>query len=69
MQTKDTIDIKKELEVLRTAKKELSEHLLKIEGIESYYKNLIKKNIVIISEPIPERDNRNLKKILDDDDI
>ena len=69
MQTKDTIDIKKELEVLRTAKKELSEHLLKIEGIESYYENLIKKNIVIISEPIPERDNRNLKKILDDDDI
>ena len=69
MQTKDTIDIKKELEVLRTAKKELSEHLLKIEGIESYYENLIKKNIVIISEPIPERDNINLKKILDDDDI
>ena len=69
MQTKDTIDIKKELEVLRTAKKELSEQLLKIEGIESYYENLIKKNIVIISEPIPERDNRNLKKILDDDDI
>ena len=60
MQTKDTIDIKKELEVLRTAKKELSEQLLKIEGIESYYENLIKKNIVIISEPIPERDNRNL---------
>jgi hypothetical protein len=69
MQTKDTIDIKKELEVLRTAKKELSEQLLKIEGIESYYENLIKKNIVIISEPIPERDNINLKKILDDDDI
>ena len=73
MQTKDTIDIKKELEVLRTAKKELSEHLLKIEGVESYYENLIKKNIVIISEPIPEpipeRDNINLKKILDDDDI
>lgn len=43
MQTKDTIDIKKELEVLRTAKKELSEQLLKIEGIESYYENLIKK--------------------------
>jgi hypothetical protein len=69
MQTKDTIDIKKELEVLRTAKKELSEQLLKIEGIESYYENLIKKNIVIISEPIQERNNINLKKILDDDDI
>ncbi|AGH31267.1 hypothetical protein OLNG_00197 [Ostreococcus lucimarinus virus OlV5] len=62
MQTKDTIDIKKELEVLRTAKKELSEQLLKIEGIESYYENLIKKNIVIISEPIQERNNINLKK-------
>ena len=60
---------KKELEVLRTAKKELSEQLLKIEGIESYYENLIKKNIVIISEPIQERNNINLKKILDDDDI
>jgi len=60
MQTKDTIDIKKELEVLRTAKKELSEQLLKIEGIESYYENLIKKNIVIISEPIQERNNINL---------
>lgn len=69
MQTKDTIDIKKELEVLKTAKKELSEQLLKIEGIESYYENLIKKNIVIISEPIQERNNINLKKILDDDDI
>jgi hypothetical protein len=69
MQTKDPIDIKKELEVLRTAKKELSEQLLKIEGIESYYENLIKKNIVIISEPIQERNNINLKKILDDDDI
>jgi hypothetical protein len=69
MQTKDTIDIKKELEVLKTAKKELSEQLLKIEGIESYYENLIKKNIVIISEPTQERNNINLKKILDDDDI
>jgi hypothetical protein len=69
MQTKDTIDIKKELEVLKTTKKELSEQLLKIEGIESYYENLIKKNIVIISPPIPERDNINLKKLLDDDDI
>lgn len=69
MQTKDTIDIKKELEVLKTAKKELSEQLLKIEGIESYYENLIKKNIVIISEPIQERNIINLKKILDDDDI
>ena len=69
MQTKDPIDIKKELEVLKTAKKELSEQLLKIEGIESYYENLIKKNIVIISEPIQERNNINLKKILDDDDI
>lgn len=69
MQTKDTIDIKKELEVLKTTKKELSEQLLKIEGIESYYENLIKKNIVIISEPIQERNNINLKKILDDDDI
>jgi len=58
MQTKDPIDIK-----------ELSEQLLKIEGIESYYENLIKKNIVIISEPIQERNNINLKKILDDDDI
>ena len=69
MQTKDTIDIKNELEVLKTTKKELSEQLLKIEGIESYYENLIKKNIVIISEPIQERNNINLKKILDDDDI
>jgi hypothetical protein len=69
MWTNNTIDIKKELGVLKTTKKELTERLLKIEGVESYYDNLINKNILTIPVPTPKRDNTSLKNLLDDDDI
>lgn len=69
MDTVRVIDFKKELEILKNQREKLKEELLKMEGVESYYLDLIKKNIISIPVPNTKKDNVDFKQLLDDDDI
>jgi len=71
MDTRRVIDIEKELRILKDEEETMKKNLLKLEGIESYYLNLIKKNIISIPVPVPntKKEDTNFKKLLEDDDI
>jgi hypothetical protein len=78
MDTRRVIDIKKELRILKDEEETMKKNLIKMKGIESYYLNLINKNIILIPVPNTEKkedinfkkkEDINFKKLLDNDDI
>jgi len=69
MDTVRVIDFKKEIEILKNQQENLKKELLKMEGIETYYLDLIKKNIISIPVPNTKKENVDFKQLLDDDDI